>query len=230
MKLFMYLRVSGKGQVEGDGFTRQRIDCEKYAKSHEHRIVRVFRDEGVSGTTDLENRPALRELRAAMADDPTVGGVIIEALHRLARDLMVQETILADFAQMRRTVVSVAEPDLCAKDPTRILMRQMMGAIAQYEKTILVNKLRGARERHRTKHGRCEGRKPYGHDSAERMIVARILTLRSGGLAVNRIAAALNSEEIQPRTGVRWHGSTVRNILIREKAFKKIEQKSVQYI
>jgi DNA invertase Pin-like site-specific DNA recombinase len=56
---------------------------------------------------------------------------------------MVSESILADFQRKGVTVVSVAEPDLCSSDPTRILMRQMMSAFAQYEKSMIVLKLRG---------------------------------------------------------------------------------------
>ena len=53
-------------------------------------------------------------------------------------------------------------------DPARVLMRQMVGALAQYEKATIVMKLRGARERKRAKTGRCEGRKPFGKTQAER--------------------------------------------------------------
>jgi DNA invertase Pin-like site-specific DNA recombinase len=53
--------------------------------------------------------------------------VIIEKLDRLARDLMVQETIIADLRKHGFRLVSVAEPNLMANDPTRILVRQMMG-------------------------------------------------------------------------------------------------------
>jgi hypothetical protein len=52
----------------------------------------------------------------------------------LARDLMVQETIIADLRKYGFDLVSVAEPDLMANDPTRVLMRQLMGAVAQYGK------------------------------------------------------------------------------------------------
>ena len=45
--------------------------------------------------------------------------VIIEKLDRLARDLMVQETIIADLRKHGFELVSVAEPDLMANDPTR---------------------------------------------------------------------------------------------------------------
>ena len=79
--------------------------------------------------------------------------MIIEKLDRLARDLMVQETIIADLRKNGFELVSVAEPDLMKNDPTRILVRQMMGAVAQYEKSQIVLKLRGARMRKRAKEG-----------------------------------------------------------------------------
>jgi hypothetical protein len=41
------------------------------------------------------------------------------------------------------------------------MMRQIVGSFDQYEKTRLVTKLRGARERIRETQGKCEGRKSY---------------------------------------------------------------------
>ena len=53
------------------------------------------------------------------------------------------------------------EPDLLQDDPSRKLMRQIFGAIAEYEKTMIVLKLRGARQRARARDVRCEGAKPF---------------------------------------------------------------------
>jgi hypothetical protein len=58
---------------------------------------------------------------------------------------MVQETAIADLRKNGFTLISVAEPDLMASDPTRVLMRQLMGAVPQYDKSQIVAKLRGAR-------------------------------------------------------------------------------------
>src|SRR5215831_12346414 len=69
------------------------------------------------------------------------------------------------------------EPDLMANDPTRILVRQMMGAVAQYEKSQIVLKLRGARMRKRAKDGRCEGRKPYGYYDGDTEALERLKVL-----------------------------------------------------
>ena len=115
----------------------------RYAKEHGIRIVRVFREEGVSGTKDLANRPAFVEMMTALHANG-VQLVLVEKLDRLARDLMVQETIIGDLRKHGFDLISVAEPDLLQDDPTRKLMRQIMGAIAEYEKTMIVLKLRGA--------------------------------------------------------------------------------------
>jgi DNA invertase Pin-like site-specific DNA recombinase len=50
MKAFSYVRVSGKGQIDGDGFKRQAETVSRYAKANRVEIVQEFRDEGVSGT------------------------------------------------------------------------------------------------------------------------------------------------------------------------------------
>jgi len=211
-KAHAYLRVSGKGQVEGDGFTRQLKAIKEYATAHDVKLVNVYREEGVSGTKESADRPAWSELMTALHSNG-VKVVIVEKLDRLARDLMVQETIVADLRKHGFELVSVAEPDLMANDPTRILVRQMMGAVAQYEKSQIVLKLRGARIRKRAKEGRCEGRKPYGFYDGEAGALERVKALRAEGLGFDRIAARLNQEHVPTRTGRPWHGVVINRIL-----------------
>ena len=211
-RAFAYLRVSGKGQVDGDGFTRQHEAIKKYATANDMKIVRTFREEGVSGTKDLENRPALQDLLLALYTNG-VRTVIIEKLDRLARDLMIQETIIGDLRKKGFQVISAAEPDLCSDDPSRKLVRQIFGAIAEYDKAMTVLKLRGARQRMRAKQGRCEGRKPYGCHPGEQPILERMRILRAQGMAVDTIAATFNAEDLKTRSGGLWYGSTIARIL-----------------
>lgn len=213
--VFAYLRVSGKGQVEGDGFPRQLAAVEGYAKANGMTLARVFREEGVSGTKELENRPALQQLLASV-NGRNVSVVLVEKLDRLARDLMIQETILRDLQRRGVVLVSTMEPDLCSNDPSRKLVRQIMGCIAEYEKSMIVSKLAGARQRMRAKTGACEGRKPYGEHKGERRVIERILVLRSAGAAMDTIAETLNTEGLKPRSGKQWYGSSVRNVLLRQ--------------
>ena len=215
-KAFAYLRVSGKGQVEGDGFTRQLEAIKKYAAQGDIKIVKVYREEGVSGTTDWESRPAFSEMMAAMLANGT-RTVLVERLDRCARDLIVQESIIADFKRKGLSIISVNEPDLCSDDPSRVLMRQMLGAFFQYEKTLLVAKLRGARIRAKATYGTCEGRKPYGARDGEEYIVELIQSRRAAGMAMDKIAETLNDVRHKPRSGAKWYGSSVRNVLLRSK-------------
>ena len=211
-KAFAYLRVSGKGQLEGDGFTRQLAAIKKHAATNDIRIVRIFREEGVSGTKDLENRPALQQLLVALHSNG-IRLVLVEKLDRLARDLMIQESIVADMKRNGFEIVSVCEPDMCSDDPSRVLIRQILGAFAQYERAMIVQKLRGARQRIRAKVGRCEGRKPYGTRPGETEVIERVIKLRQQGKAVDTIAETLNTEGIKPRSGQQWYATSVYRVL-----------------
>lgn len=213
-KAFAYLRVSGRGQIDGDGFDRQLLSIQNYAASANIKIAKVFKEEGISGTVEGMDRPAWIDMIAAVMANG-VKTIIIEKLDRLARDLMIQEHIVQDMQRRGITLVSVAEPDLCSDDPTRKLLRQIMGAIAEYDKSMIVLKLRGARTRARGRNGHCEGRKAFGHNEWEPDIILRMQLLRDQGLGYDAIAAKLNADKIPTRTGSKWYGTTVHKILAR---------------
>jgi DNA invertase Pin-like site-specific DNA recombinase len=210
IKGFGYIRVSGKGQLAGDGFPRQRANIQRYADANGIEIVQWFEERAVCGATEWENRPAWSEMIQHLNGTRTI---IIERLDRLARELFVQEHILRDLKQRGVTLVSAAEPDLDS-DPARILFRQLMGAIAQYDRTMVVLKLKAARKRMKAASGRCEGRKPYGTRPGEVEVVKRIGGLRGDGQTFEQIAGTLNREGVPTRvSGRRWFGSTVSKIL-----------------
>ncbi len=231
-KAYGYVRVSSRAQAanERDGIPRQQEKIRKWARSKGLHIAKWFID-GVSGSRrgkgglwaidnassrkELEHRPQLQALLAALHGNG-VKTVIIEKLDRLARDLMVQECLIADFDRNGFTLVSVEEPDLCSADPTRVLLRQMMGAFAQYERTMLVQKLRGARQRARAKDPtRHEGRKPFGARPGEHATVAHIVELRKQGKTLQQIADALAAEKRPSRTGGPWYPAQVARVLAR---------------
>ena len=163
--------------------------------------MRVLKkEEGVSGAKDLENRPALQEMNEALHSNGTKL-VLVKKLDRLARDLMIQESIIADMRRNEFEIVSAMEPDLCSDDPSRVMIRQILGAFSQYERAMIVTKLRGARQRIRAKAGRCEGRKPYGTRTGESEVIERMKQLRKPGMAVDRIAETLNVEGINASAG-----------------------------
>ncbi len=215
MKVFAYLRVSDPSQVKGGGFDRQEKTIKKYSRENNLQIAEIFKEEGVSGT--LENRPALAQLFISLEKNHHgVKTVIIEKLDRLARDLMVQEAIIKDFQTKGFKLVSALEgPDLLKDDPTRKLMRQMFGGIAEYEKTMLVQKLQAARLRIKLRDGECEGRKGYHASEEGRAILKRIRYLRRKRKNMKQrtwqqVADTLNSEGIRTLDGKRWYPQRVQ--------------------
>lgn len=210
-KAFGYLRVSGVGQVEGDGFVRQREKIEVYAAANGIEIVQWFEEKGVSGT--IADRPALQEMLVAILSNG-VHTFMIEKLDRLARDYMVQEYIVRDCQSKGIEIISAEEPDLCKDDPTRKLFRTIMGGFSEYEKTMIVLKLKAARQRQRIKTGRCEGQKPYGGREGEQAVVARIKELHSSGANYEGISRQLNSEGFKTRADGKWFPATVRRVVL----------------
>ena len=105
-------------------------------------------------------------------------------------------------------------------DPACILIRQVLAAVSQFDKNVVVLKLRAARERQRRQTGRCEGRKPFGSRPGESTALDRMRALHRkppGGdrLGPYEIAAKLNQEGCCTRTGHPWSGTVVRRILRR---------------
>ena len=218
MKAYGYTRVSGKGQVEGHGLERQEKAIRDYAEAHGIEIVKIFREEGVSGT--LKDRPALAAMFVELeTNGHGVKTILIEKVDRLARDLMVQEITIGDLKKHGFDLISVAEgEDLLSEDPTRILIRQVMGAIAQYDKQMTVLKLRAARERKRAKEGKCEGRKGYSEVAPD--ILKKVKRLRRKPKGMKRksykaIAEELNRQGMLTLMGRAWTGGNVAVLLRR---------------
>jgi DNA invertase Pin-like site-specific DNA recombinase len=223
-KAIAYLRVSGLGQVDGDGLPRQAAAVAAYAKHAGLTIVDTYQDRGVSGTKDLEDRPGL----AALLDRIESNGVrvvLLENASRLARDYIVSETILEQFRARGVKVFDSEGIELTApddSDPTRRLIRQVLASVSEFDRRVTVLKLRAARERIRRRDGRCEGRKPFGATPAEEVVLDRILKLRRHGnpmkgarLSFQKIAETLNAEGVATRTGKPWAPATVFGIVKR---------------
>ena len=214
MNAFAYLRVSSQGQIDGDGFDRQRKVITEYARSAGITITAWFEERGVSGTLENADRPAWSEMLLRLHSNGTKA-VIVERLDRLARDLMVQERAIATLRKDGFELLSVAEPDLMATDPGRVFMRQVMGAVAQLDKASLVSKLAGARARKAARGEKAVGSYPFGHYAGENEAVEVMKALRSDGLGFDRIAKAMNEKGIPTRRGTKWGGNTINVILTR---------------
>jgi DNA invertase Pin-like site-specific DNA recombinase len=112
----------------------------------------------VKGADPIDSRPGFSEMIEAIAANGC-RTIIVETANRFARDLVVQETGYQRLKAEGITLIAVDSPD-CFTDttPTAVLIRQILGAVAQFDKAMTVSKLRGAGDKKRAKYGRCEGR------------------------------------------------------------------------
>lgn len=236
---FGYTRVSGQGQVEKDGFPRQNEALNAFCRKHGLALEQIFREEAVSGTVEGMDRPEFSKMITIM-EERGVQAFVVERMDRLARDLMVSELLLGEcrkrgimvFAVDQGTLTDMASDGV---DPTRKLIRQIMGALAEWDKSNLVKRLRLSRERVRARGERCEGRKPFGSKPGEQAIKTAIFNLRENGMSLPKMAAFLNESGVQnkySRDG-KWTKTVVAKFLQRHRegyyARSKEKEKEEEY-
>ena len=225
-----YLRVSTDAQAEhGYGLDVQEEAIRAWAKRDGFVVAGMHTDAGVSGSNGLDTRVALPEALAEIREK-RASGLVVYRLDRLARDLVLQETLLAEVRRMGAEVYSTAggeaaylvdDPD----DPSRRLIRQILGAVSEYERSMIGLRLRSGRRRKSAVGGYAYGSPPYGWESVdgvlvevehEQAVLARMRALQKSGRSIRQIAEELNADAVPAkREGSRWHPTTVSRALVR---------------
>jgi len=224
-----YIRVSTNTQVEnGQGLSIQRAAIEQYCATAGLALLGFFEDAGISGANDIGQRGGWLQLIEGLREGK-FSVVVISRLDRLARDLMLQESMLADVRRLGGELVSIDEPDLCSEDHSRVLFRQIKGAISQYEKAMIVARLQAGRLAKRRLGGYIGGSViPLGlrvaGEGSEAMLVPdeqvgtvrRILRDYLGGMSMKKIADRLAADGVPTKRGGRWTQQQVSDILHNE--------------
>lgn len=207
-----YLRVSGLGQVDGDGEARQKESNKLFAQRSGYKIESSYFDAGVSGVNDIEGREALQAL-FEFIEERDIKICIVEGSDRLARDLMIGECILTRFRELGCKVIeSRSGQDLTnAEDnPTQELVQKILAVVAMFDKKTTVKKLAAARERKRAQGKKVEGRKSYGEACVEEFNILKLAKQfrkkpKFGKRKTYKeIADALNEKGLRQRNGKEW--------------------------
>lgn len=219
MKCYWYIRVSGKSQIEGDGPDRQRERIKEFSTKHGLEFAGEFFEAGISGIKEGMDRPKFSELiETHDAHAKPVKAIVVERLDRLARDLMISEMILSECRKRGIKVYATDQGALIdmatdGDDPTRILIRQLLGALAQWEKSMLVKKLASARARIRKLKGKCEGVASYGDRPGEIHTLNVMKNLKTSGMRMDIIATMLNEQQLFNRSGNPWNRKSIFSVL-----------------
>jgi site-specific DNA recombinase len=222
-----YVRVSTEGQAEdGMGAEVQMKAVAAFAAGLGIEIHQWFSDVG-SGATD-ERRGLQRILE--LVNLQQVDKLLVYKCDRLARDVAIMETAVRTLRKNGCELISATEH--MPKGPVGDLLRQVLGAIAAYERqlirarTMAGKALKVAKEGTYAGGGGLYGYRPSGGGqlevvSEEAKVVAAIFALRKKkGWSLARIADALNSEGLKPMKGEKWYAKQVQRVLGREEVYK----------
>lgn len=115
-------------------------------------------------------------------------------------------------------IIPASAPDFFTEDtPTAVVVRQVLGAIEQFEKASAVAKLAAARKRKREQVGRCEGRKPLRVARPEVVVLARKLRRRkpkAGQLSLRAVASELAACGYLNERGKPYAAKSVASMLL----------------
>lgn len=163
-----YYRTSSASNVgdDKDSEKRQRSAVMSYAKSSNLNVVQEFYDAAVSGADPVEGRPGF----AAMLDYMLGNGartVLVESPDRFARDLYVQ---IAGHEMLKSEgieLIPTTSPSFFTEETaTAEMVRNILGAVSQFDRKTVVTRLRRARDRKSAEQGsRVEGRKPMAESN-----------------------------------------------------------------
>ncbi|RYB01434.1 recombinase family protein [Lichenibacterium ramalinae] len=216
-----YMRTSSAANVgeDKDSSKRQLAAIETYAKRAGIEIVGSYYDAAVKGGGDpIERRDGFAAMLKRIEGNG-VRTIIVETANRFARDLMVQEVGFRMLQARGIGVIAADSPTAFLDDtPTANLIRQVLGAVSEFEKAMIVAKLRGARERKRKTGVKVEGRKSIGETRPEVVEAARKLaraTPKGGKPSLRDVSAGLAAAGYLTGRGTPFAPTAVANMLAR---------------
>lgn len=229
----LYARVSTRNQEKEATIESQLALVEAYAQTHGYTIAEAHRfiDEAVSGNRLA--RPGLDRLRDAAKTQAFAVVLCLEPA-RLARNLGVQQVVLEELKRWGIAVIFVDQPEM-AKDAHSQFWLQLRGAVAEYERTLISDRMRRGRL-HRLRQGQtAPTQAPYGYRyvaasreqashwavvEAEAEIVRQLfLWYATGDKSLGDLARLLNDQAIRSPEAAAWRAPTLGRLL-RQPAYK----------
>ncbi len=212
-KAIAYYRTSSATNVgaDKDSLARQRSAVEAYAKRAGYEIVESYHDAAVSGADALDARPGFAEALKRIASNG-VRTIIVETASRFARDLIVAETGFRRLRTAGIALIAADAPNSFLDDtPTSAVIRQVLAAVQELDKAMLVSRLKGARQRKRATGIKVDGRKNYAELVPK--TVERAKALKAEGLTLRQVAERLASEGFHTRAETPYQFTAVGRMI-----------------
>lgn len=132
-KAVIYIRVSSEKQVDNYSLDMQEKILKQYAKANNMTVVKVFREEGRSGTNT--NRPAYQEMRNFILDSK-IDAVIVHKADRLHRNELNFFKDLEYFKNHDIALIAVADGIDSRNDESNLLMAVQAALSANFSRNL----------------------------------------------------------------------------------------------
>ena len=218
-----YLRVSTDGQAkDGYGLEAQETDIRVYCAKNDIELLRVYREEGVSGAK--EDRPVFNSILYGEVENPPVEAVIVAKNDRVARDINIYYYFKMLLSKKNIELISVAE-DFGEYGVMASFLEAFTMCVAQMERQNIKNRTYAGKKVKVKRGGFAGGNVPYGYDNTDKelkvneeeaAVVRRVFALRSEGKKLREIAELMEREGYVGKRGKGFNISTVQNILKNE--------------
>lgn len=215
----IYTRVSSREQAEGFSIEAQVKACQKKGQDDGYKIMKVFKDEGFTGTSS--DRPALNELINFVRHN-SVHAVIIHKLDRFARSIVDHSALRAILQKYGTNLVSCTEQ--LGNAPHEIFLENIMASMAQfYSDNLRTEVKKGKMERFES--GYHMATAPYGYTvqtgnkimqivPKEAVVVRKIFSLYiTGHYSFEAIAYKLKKLGYVTRNGKEFSKSRIQEML-----------------
>lgn len=186
VRVAIYLRVSRDDQT----VENQRLELERVAQARGWSVVATYSDEGISGAKGRDQRPGLDKLlRDAAAR--RIDLIAAWAIDRVGRSLSHLATMIDDL-QAQGVGLYLHQQAIDSTTPSGKAMLQMCGVFAEFERSILRERINAGIARARvkgTKSGQAIGRPTV--ESTRRDIAVKVAEARAAGRGIKSIARDL---------------------------------------
>jgi len=198
-RIALYLRVSTADQT----VENQRRELEAVAARHGWDVVAIFKDEGISGTKGRDKRPGFDRLCRGIARKE-FDEVAAWSVDRLSRSL---QDLVALLGELRAKGIDLYlhQQGLDTATPAGKAMFQMLGVFAEFERAMIVERVKAGLSRARSQ-GKRLGRPSLAPDKerAVRRLLAKgtgiVKTAKTVGVGVSAVqrirAEAQNSTAV----------------------------------
>jgi DNA invertase Pin-like site-specific DNA recombinase len=214
VRAYGYVRVSTQEQAQsGLGLAAQRQAIKETAKKLGLELVEIYADEGLSGAGRAADRPGLMDVLAQVKKKDVL---LVAKRDRLSRDPTELALLERQLKGRKARVISAAGEGTESDSPDQMLMRRLVDAMAEYERSMIAARTKAALRAKRSR-GERAGTIPYGWklgkdgrrlvQAAEEVVVIRsvVRAFKAGkldGLTEREIVAQLKTGGVvSPRTG-----------------------------